>query len=68
MSSHSLVQKLKQENVNLPSYSRMHVDLAAQVCVLHCMELYVYSTLGQKGGERNPRNSNPMKQTNKQQE
>lgn len=31
----SLVPKLKQEHINLTSYSRMRVDLAAQVINVH---------------------------------
>ena len=32
----SLIPKLKQEHVKLTSYSRMRVDLAAQVCIFMC--------------------------------
>ena len=36
----SLVPKLKQEHINLTSYSRMRVDLAAQV-IKHCTIIMV---------------------------
>lgn len=37
----SLVPKLKQEHINLTSYSRMRVDLAAQVCEYSCAGFYM---------------------------
>ena len=33
----SLVPKLKYEHVYLTSFSKMRVDLAAQVCHVHCV-------------------------------
>ena len=46
MSIHSkgltLLPKLKKEHVTLTSFSRMRVDLAAQVCSAKCLIIVVY--------------------------
>ena len=47
----SLVPKLKQEHINLTSYSRMRVDLAAQVIMsghVHAADTYTVIFVGLK--------------------
>ena len=44
----TLAHRLKQEHINLLSYSRMRVDLAAQVCLFtqysgSCMSMVAFS-------------------------
>jgi len=43
----SLVPKIKYEHVNLTNFSKMRVDLAAQVCMhLYCRRVHYFLPLG----------------------